>query len=472
MKIQLNIDKKKLKTFAMIGAGAAIAGAAGANLIARTIANKISDRFYNILSKDLYDENLWELVSSTIRMTPQVAVETNLRSNEPKLLERPMGTPAKFPSLDSLKFNIAQFHTMPTDTLTEIDTQVTIGKMAVKPFTIKMPILIAPMAYGIALSKKVKIALARGSKMAGIATNSGAGPFLPEEREEAGILIYQYNRGDWGKTPEILRSCDAIEIQFGQGAYAGVGHIVKSELIDRQLRKDFGIPKGKDIVAHSKQPEVQSPEDLPILIEKLRNITGGVPIGAKIGAGKYLEKDLEYLCSSGVDFICIDGAEAASKGSPPILQDDFGVPTVFAIHRAAQWIKNNGYADQVSLIASGKIRTPGDILKAKALGADACYIGSIALFAVSHPQLYKALPFEPPTSLVWYNAHYSRNFDIQKGAESLNNFLEACNLEIADGVRALGKTSFAQVSKDDLIAIDETVAKGCGIPMAYEPYVF
>ena len=42
----------------MLGAGAAMIGAAGANLIVRTIANKISDRFYNILSKDLYDENL------------------------------------------------------------------------------------------------------------------------------------------------------------------------------------------------------------------------------------------------------------------------------------------------------------------------------------------------------------------------------------------------------------------------------
>ena len=157
------------------------------------------------------------------------------------------------------------------------------------------------------------------------------------------------------------------------------------------------------------------------------------------------------------------------KSSPPILQDDFGVPTVFAIHRAAQWIRNNGYADQVSLIASGKIRTPGEILKAKALGADACYIGSIALFAVSHPQLNKALPFEPPTTLVWYKAHYSSDFNIQKGAESLNNFLEACNLEIADGIRALGKTSFAQVNRDDLIAIDETVARGCDIPMAYVP---
>ena len=133
---------------------------------------------------------------------------------------------------------------------------------------------------------------------------------------------------------------------------------------------------------------------------KARDITGGAPIGAKIGAGKYMEKDLEYLCESGVDFITVDGAEAATKGSPPIFQDDFGIPTVFAIHRAAQWIRNNGYQDQVSLLVSGKIRTPGEVLKACALGADACYMGSIALFAVSHSQLNKALPMN--LQLLWF----------------------------------------------------------------------
>lgn len=472
MKTNLNIDKKKLGILTAIGAGATILGTASAKFLARAIINKASDRFYDIISKDLYDENLWELVSSTVRMTPQVAIETNLRANKAKMLERPMGSPLKFPSLDSLKFNISQLHTMPTDPLTEIDTRVTIGKMAVKPFTIKVPIMVAPMAYGVALSKKVKLALAQGANMAGTATNSGEGPFLPEERERSGIYIYQYNRGSYGKTPEILKSCDAVEIQFGQGGYAGVGHIIKSELVDRQLGEDLGIPKGMDIIAHSRQPEVQSPEDLPMLVEKLKNITGGVPIGAKIGAGKYLEKDLEYLCKSGVDFITVDGAEAATKASPPVFQDDFGIPTVFAIHRAAKWIRDNGYTDQVSLIASGKIRTPGEVLKARALGADACYMGSISLFAVSHPQLTKPLPYEPPTTLIWYDAQYSRHFDIQKGAQSLNNFLESCNLEIADGVRGLGKTSFSQVNRDDLVAIDELVAKGCDVPMAYQPYEF
>jgi glutamate synthase domain-containing protein 2 len=466
----LNIDEKQLKKWLMAGTAATVLGVAGVKWAGKAIANKVFDRFYRILSNDMYDENLWELVSSTVRLNPEVAIETHLRASNGKMLERPMGSPAKFPSLDSIKFNIAQFHPMPIDITTEIDTSVTIGKIAAKPFTIKNPIMIAPMAYGIALSKPVKLALARGATMAGTAINSGAGPLLQEEREEAKILVYQYNRGDWGKTPEILQNCEAIEIQFGQGAYAGAGHIIKSQLVDKQLRKDFQVPPGKDLITHSRQPEVQHPEDLPSLIQKLRDISGGVPIGAKIGAGKYLEKDLYWLCSSGIDFISIDGAEAATKGSPPIFQDDFGVPTVFAIYRAAKWLEENGFKDKVSLIASGKIRTPGDVLKACALGADACYIGTVALFAVSHSQTEKAIPFEPPITLTWYEGRYSKKFNIDLGARTLNNFLESCRLELAESIRALGKTSLSQVNCEDLICIDELVAKGCSIPMVYQPF--
>jgi len=464
------MDEKKLKKWLMAGAATAILGTAGVRWAGRIIANKVFDRFYRILTNDMYDENLWELISSLMRLNPEIAVETHLRASNAKMLERPMGTPIKFPSLDSIKFNIAQLHIMPIDVTTEIDTSVTIGKMAAKPFTIKAPIMIAPMAYGIALSKPVVTALARGATMAGIAINSGAGPLLEEQRKEAKILIYQYNRGDWGKTPEILQNCEAIEIQFGQGAYAGAGHIIKSKQIDKRLRKDFQVSPGKDLITHSRQPEVQQPEDLPNLINKLREISGGVPIGAKIGAGKYLEKDLYWLCSSGVDFISVDGAEAATKGSPPIFQDDFGIPTVFATYRAAKWINENGYKDRVSLIVSGKIRTPGDVLKACALGADACYIGTIALFAVSHLQIEKAIPFEPPTTLTWYEGKYSKNFNIELGAKSLNNFLESCRLELAEGIRALGKTSLSQVNHEDLVCIDELIAKGCNIPMVYQPF--
>lgn len=472
---QLSIKKlntKKLVAYGTGAAGAAMVGWYGTKKAARKVAHMVQNNALHVLFTDIYDENLFELYSSTRRVGLQEVAETHLRATEGKAISRPMGTPKKMPHLDSLMFNIAQLYTMPTPFEEEIDVSVTIGKKAKKPLELEIPILIAPMAYGVALSKKAKVALAKGASLAGTATYSGEGPVLKEEREAVGKYIYQYHRGDWGKTEQNLTDCNAIEIQFGQGAIAGVGHVFNSKYMDHEMREAYGFPPGKDITAHSRQPEVQHPSELPALVEKLRRISGGVPIGAKIGAGKYLEADLDILCNSGVDFVSIDGAQAATKGAPPILQDDFGVPTIFAIHRAAEWLYKNNFKDSVSLLVGGKLRTPGEFLKACALGADACYIGSIALFAMTHTQVLKVLPYEPPTQLTWHHAKGERKLHIEEAAESLKNFLNACKEEIGEGIKGLGKRRLGEVNKEDLMTMDEMISRGCGIPMVYEPFEY
>ena len=463
------MDSKKLKKFLLYGTGSLL-GIQAARMLARALAGKSLDRTIKILMEDLFDENLWELISAGNRIGWQNIVETNLRSAEGKMISRPMGSLKNFPGLDDLVFTFSQLHNMPTPLEEKIDTTVVIGKKAKKPFVISMPIMIAPMAYGEALSKKAKIALAMGSAAAGTATNTGEGPFIQEERDAAKYLIYQYNRGDWGKTPDIISQCDAVEIQLGQGALGGVGHVLYAGKIDASLRKDFAFPKGKDAVAHSRQPGMKEPKDLASLAAKLKKIGGGIPIGVKMAAGKHLESDLRIICEAGIDFISLEGAEAATKASPPMLQDDFGVPIVFAIKRAANWLKENGYHKEVTLIAAGKIRTPGDVLKAVALGADAVYMGAVALFAMSHTQVLKALPFEPPTQIVWYGGKYANKLNVKEGAKSLSRFLRACKEELVTGIQALGKTSISEVGHEDLMALNELIAKGCNIPMVYEPF--
>jgi glutamate synthase domain-containing protein 2 len=469
-----NLDKKKtgisrLAALGILGA-AGVLSTLGARYLGRFAADKIHDRFLKILTSDLYDENLWEAVSSTMRIGPQAVLETELRAEEGKLVERPMGPVNQFPSLDDLKFNFAQLNTLPTEIDTEIDFSITIGKYAKRPLRLNHFFMLAPMAYGIALSKPVKIALAKGCGASGAAYHTGAGAAVLDVFQYADKVVFQYDRGNWPKPEQAMLKSHAVEIQLGQGAYGGVGYMMKSYMLNDKLRKEFKIPKGQDLITYSRQPEVQSPQDLKKLVDKLRHITDGVPIGVKIAAGKDLEADLYWICSSGADFVVVDGAEAATKGSPPILQDDFGIPTAFAIDRAAKWLEKHGFRDRVSLIASGRIRTPGDALKVKALGADACQVGAIALVAVSHGQIQKPLPFEPPTALTWYGEAYADQFDIEKGARSLQNFFESCKLEMMEGIRALGKTSLSQVDRNDLITTNEMFARGMGIPMAYVPF--
>lgn len=466
----MKFDKEDLQKIASYGLGALLA-ILGIRKVARGVVNKELDTTMNTIFTDIYDENLWEVVSFITRMGAQTIVENKLRAtNQGLALERPLGSAKKFPSLDDLMFSINEFYLMPTPSEVQVDTSVTIGKKADKPLVIPFPIMVSAMAYGTSLSKQAALALARGASKSGTAYNGGQGPFCPEIKGEANTYIYQYNRGNWNKGQEAMANCAAIEIQFGQGAVAAVGNKLESKHMDTELRKAFGFPRGKDAISHSRQPEVQHPKDLTKLVERLKKDGGGVPVGAKIGTGKYLEADLDWLCNSGVDYIVIDGAEAAIKGSVPLLQDDFGIPTIFSIDRAVNWLQKNNFKDRVSLIASGKIRTPGDVLKACALGADACYMGSALLLVVSHPAVLAALPFEPPTQSVWYLGKYKDKLDVETGAQMLHNFFQACKAEIEQGIKALGKTSLQQVNRGDLVSLNEMITKACNIPMAYEPF--
>lgn len=440
----------------------------GSLWIGRKILKEISVTAVKTLMTDKYDENMWEFITAATKFSPGVVVETNLRSEEGKTIERPLGTPKKYPSLNQLVFNIAQLQQMPTPLNEPVDTRVIIGGACKKPLVLQLPIMISGMSYGTALSENSKIALALGSAKAGTATNTGEGPFLASERQAASKLILQFNRGSWNKTPDILCQADAIEIQIGQGAIGGVGHVIKSQEIDFHLRKLLELSPGQDGIVHSRVPGINHPSQLASLVGRLKEVAGDIPIGVKIGAGKNLERDLTWVAKSKADFVVVDGGQAASSGSPPILQDDFGVPAIFAVSRAAAFLKRLNLNGKIALIASGNMHTPGDMLKAIALGADAVYIGAAALFAMSHTQVLNALPFEPPTQLVWYDGKSADQFDVETGSLHLWKFLISCQQEMVEAVRALGKRSVKEVNKNDLLALDELTAKGLGIPLVSE----
>lgn len=425
------------------------------------------------LQTDPYRENLWELVSATRRPGPQIILENGLRAEHGAVLQRPLGSPRRWPNLENLVFDGAQLARRPAAHDVPVGMTVTLGPRARKPLQVDIPILVSGMAYGLALSQRAKIALARGAALAGTASNSGEGPVLPLERQAAAKFIIQYHRADWAKDPDTLRQADMVEIHLGQGASTGVGGEVPAARNSRRLRRELGVAPGRPAVIRSHHAaladgfEPDPARGLRRLVEELRELTGGVPIGVKLAPGRRLEADLDACLEAGVDVIALDGAQAATKGSPPILQDDFGLPTLHALVRAVQHLETRGVRDHVSLIVGGGLYTPGDFLKVLALGADAVYIGTVALFVISHGQVFKALPWEPPTQLVFFGGHQEHRLDVDEGAHHLANFLRAAAREMAVAVRALGKRSVRDVSKEDLTALDELTARLAGVPVSW-----
>jgi len=451
----------------MAAGAAALAGRGLLGAWIRDGLQEVVRTFMMRLESDPYRENLWELVSATRRPGPQVILENGLRAEQGVLLQRPLGSPRRWPNLEALVFDGAQLARRPASYDVSVDMAVTLGPQAQRPLRVDIPILISGMAYGLALSRRAKVALARGAALAGTASNSGEGPVLPLERQANTKLIMQYPRASWGGDPEALGHAAMVEIHFGQGASTGVGGEVVGVRSNRRLRRELGVAPGQPAVIYSRHEALKS-RSLGELVEELRAETKGVPIGVKLAPGRRLEEDLDASLSAGVDVIALDGAQAATKGSPPILQDDFGLPTLYALVRAVRHLEVRGVRDRVSLIVGGGLYTPGDFLKVLALGADAVYIGTVALFVICQGQVFKALPWEPPTQLVFFGGHQEHELDVDEGAHRLANYLRAAAWEIALAVRALGKTSVRDVSQEDLMALDELTARLCGVPVAYE----
>ncbi|MBM7622838.1 FMN-binding glutamate synthase family protein [Sporohalobacter salinus] len=343
-----------------------------------------------------------------------------------------------------------------------------IGAQAKKPLKLELPILLAGMSYGGALSLNAKVALARASARAGTATNSGEAPLVDEECEEAKYFIGQYNRGGWMNQPEQLSQLDAIEIQLGQGAQAAAPMGMSSHQIGKDLRQAKNLKPGEDAVIHTRLSEMKQPSDFFEIVQQLRD-DYGVPVGLKFCATHYLEQELEMAIKAEIDYVVVDGAEAGTHGGPTTLQDDVGLPILHALSRTVKFLEKKEVKDQISVIASGGLTTPGHFLKALALGADAVYIGSIALMALLQTQMTKALPQEPPPQIPLYLGKFKENLDVEELTEHLAKFLKSCLEEMKLTVYSLGKTDLAQLNRKDLVCVDQELAKVLGIDYAGYP---
>ncbi|MGE5558838.1 MAG: FMN-binding glutamate synthase family protein [Bacillota bacterium] len=432
----------------------------------KPLINFYVDAFIKRLLKDPYPENIGEMYNVFAKVGVQNILETDLRGTTGEPLQRPFGTPRRYSPWDQILFNPVYLTRKPVLEAIDIDTKVTLGPAAKRPLTIRTPIMIAGMAYGFALSYRAKIALAKAADQAGTATNTGVGPFLADERKCAKHLIIQYHRGNWGKEPEALRQADMIEINLGYGALGSAPRTARWRDLSPEFRAYMHLKPGQNLTEEATLPDVQNGAELKELVDRLRMLTNGVPIGIKFGATQNLERELEVFTGAGIDFLSVAGSESGINYGPAILADDTGLPTLPALCRTVRFLESRGLKGKISVIISGGLYTPGHFLKSLILGADAVAVGTIAVLALAHAQLAKVIPLEPPTELVYDNGKSRNLFDIEKGAKSVENFLKSSGDEIILALRTLGKTSLKNAAKSDLCALTPETARMAGIELA------
>ena len=88
------------------------------------------------------------------------------------------------------------------------------------------------------------------------------------------------------------------------------------------------------------------------------------------------------IARSGADIIAIDGYRGGTGAAPTRIRDNVGIPIELALAAVDARLREEGIRNEVSIVVGGSIRSSADVVKAIALGADACYIASSALMAL------------------------------------------------------------------------------------------
>ena len=393
--------------------------------------------------------------------------EIHQRAVTGKSIGGAMGTKMPMPGWDDILLLGAQLNPPPLNDGEEVDTRTVIGKHAKKPMVLESPIYISHMSFG-ALSKEIKVALAKGSAMAKTAMCSGEGGILPEEKEAAYKYIFEYIPNKYSVTDENLKTSDAIEIKIGQGTTPGMGGHLPGEKVTEEIAAIRGKKKGEDIQSPSKFPEIQSKEDLRTMVDMLRERSEGRPIGIKIAAGR-IEKDLEYCVFARPDFITIDGRGGATGSSPFFLREATSVPTIYALARARKYL-DSVHAD-IDLVITGGLRVSADFAKALAMGADAVAIASAGLIAAACQQYRICGSGKCPVGIATQDPELRARLKVDAAAQRVANYLNVSTEELKTFARVTGNYSVHGLSVDNLVTTDRDIADYTDIRHIGEPTV-
>ncbi len=378
---------------------------------------------------------------------------------------RGYGASKPVPHLNDIAF-VKDISTLATDpeSLKDINLKTKIGgRYGAKSLSLSMPVMIAPMSFG-ALSRTVKIALARASRLSGISENTGEGGMLDEQREEADQLIFQCLSGRLGWNIKDMQRADAIEIYISQGAKPGLGGQLMAKKVTPELAAIRGIPQGIDLRSPSRHPDVLGADDLVIKVEEFREATGHkVPLGIKMGAGR-VNDDIKIAYKDGFDFIELDGLQGSTGAASTEVLENVGIPTLSAVQEAIDGLKEIDAGDDMDLVMMGGIKDGVDVVKMLALGAHCTSVGTSAIIAGGCIACMQCHVGTCPVGIATQDKSHEARYDLDRQAMNIHRYLESLRWQIAAITKALGYDDVHKVGRDDLVALTPEAADITGLP--------
>lgn len=346
-------------------------------------------------------------------------------------------------------------HSLQPSALKDADFRIVIGKQCAKPYDASV-FNISAMSFG-SLSANAILSLNTGAKMGSFYHDTGEGSISRYHREPGGDLVWEIGSGYFGCRNDdgtfneerfarnaTLDQVKMIEVKLSQGAKPGHGGILPGEKVTPEIAEARGVEPGKDVVSPASHSAFSTPREFLEFLEKLRELSGGKPVGFKLAIGHPWEwfAIVKAMLETGKtpDFIVVDGGEGGTGAAPLEFINRLGTPMTEALLLVHNTLVGTNLREHIAIGAAGKITSAFNVARTLALGADWCNAARGYMFSLGCIQALSCHTGKCPSGVATQDPRRSKKLDVQDKSQRVYNYhkntLEALmNLLEASGLK-------------------------------------
>ncbi|OTG93318.1 FMN-binding glutamate synthase family protein [Acinetobacter sp. ANC 3832] len=344
--------------------------------------------------------------------------------------------------------------------------RITIGnEQCTQPYSASI-MNISAMSFG-SLSANAIRALNQGAALGNFYHDTGEGSLSPYHLENGGDIVWELGSGYFGcrtldgqfdpekfATQAVLPQIKMIEIKLSQGAKPGHGGILPKDKISDEIAQIRGVSQDQDCVSPAKHSAFSTPIEMMHFIQKLRDLSGGKPVGFKLCIGQpwqFMAIVKAMLITKIVpDYIVVDGSEGGTGAAPIELIDHMGTPLREGLLFVHNTLVGAGLRSQIKIGASGKIISAFDIASIMAIGADWVNCARGFMFAVGCIQAQSCHTNQCPVGVATQDKERQKAIDVPTKAERVFNFQKNTLKALAEMIAAAGLEHPAEIKAHHL----------------------
>ena len=337
-------------------------------------------------------------------------------------------------------------HSLNATHVAEEHRRITIGNDQCRQPYSASRLNISAMSFG-ALSARAIEALNRGAKLGDFAHNTGEGGLSPHHLKHGGDIIWQIGTGYFScRQPDgrfdnaafqeraTQEAVKMIEIKLSQGAKPSHGGVLPGAKVTREIADIRLVTVGETVFSPPTHPEFSTPQGLLEFVQRLRELSGGKPVGFKLCLGRKAEflGIIKAMLELNIvpDFITIDGAEGGTGAAPVEFSNRLGTPCLEGTYYVHQVLIGAGLRDRVRLINAGQTASGFDMLEKMLVGADAVNAARAMMMALGCIQAKSCNTNHCPTGVATQDPFRATAINVREKSERVRNFhhatVEAC----------------------------------------------